>query len=134
MSAVRFVDVPNMIRWVSDRGAEAIIAEMAAVVEADFGRWREFEKTPRVASHSPSGVIELMPTSDGADLRLQVRQRASEQPARGPADGDRVRRARRRRHRLPACSLAEMTILTALRTAATSAMAARYLAPPGLAR
>ncbi len=40
------------------------MAQMVAYLEDDFRRWEEFEKTPRVASHSPFGVIELMPASD----------------------------------------------------------------------
>lgn len=129
MSAVRFVDVPNMIRWVSDRGAEAIIAEMAAVVEADFGRWSEFEKAPRVASHSPGGVIELMPTSDGQSYGFKFVNGHPNNPLSGlqtvTAFGvlaDVVTGYPR--------FVAEMTIMTALRTAATSAMAARHLARP----
>ncbi len=39
--------------------------DIAAEIEADFLRWELFDKTPRVASHSDIGVIELMPTSDG---------------------------------------------------------------------
>src|SRR5260370_37507435 len=31
----------------------------------DYLRWPQFEKSARVASHSPYGVIELMPISDG---------------------------------------------------------------------
>ena len=46
------------------------------------------------------GVIELMPTTDGDGLRLQIRQRPPEEHARRPADRDGLRRARRCRQRL----------------------------------
>lgn len=62
---VPFVSVENMMRLVHHIGLETALRELADVVEADFSRWQEFDKTPRVASHSPDGVIELMPTSDG---------------------------------------------------------------------
>ena len=90
-----------------------------------------FDKTPRVASHSADGVIELMPTSDGALYGFKyvnghpknVRAGLQTVTAFGVlADvGDAAIR----------CCSTEMTILTALRTAATSAVAAKYLAPEG---
>ena len=40
------------------------MAGMVEYLESDFRRWESFDKTPRVASHTPFGVIELMPTSD----------------------------------------------------------------------
>lgn len=49
-----FVDVPNMVRWISDRGVANIIGGMAEYIRADFTRWEHFDKTPRVASHTPS--------------------------------------------------------------------------------
>ena len=44
---------------------DSILKGIAAYIEEDFKRWQLFDKTPRVASHSHAGVIELMPTSDG---------------------------------------------------------------------
>ena len=82
----------------------------------------------RIASHSATGVIELMPASDGRTYGFKFVSGHPE-PGTRPADRHRVRRPRRRRHRLPR-PVGEMTILTALRTAATSAMAARALARP----
>lgn len=62
---VPFVSVDNMMRLVLHIGVERMMVELAAEIEADFRRWPLFDKTPRVASHSDIGVIELMPTSDG---------------------------------------------------------------------
>ena len=59
-----FVDVRNMVGWVASTGPERIIAGIMEYLEQDFARWEGFDKTPRVASHTPFGVIELMPTSD----------------------------------------------------------------------
>ncbi len=66
LSLVPFVSVDNMMRIVWDIGVERMITELAAYIEEDFLRWRLFDKTPRIAAHSAEGVIELMPTSDGA--------------------------------------------------------------------
>ena len=65
LSLVPFVSVENMMRIVWEIGVERMISEIAAYIEEDFGRWEVFDKTPRMAAHSPKGVIELMPTSDG---------------------------------------------------------------------
>ena len=62
---VPFVSVDNMMRLVHSIGIETMLRDLAEYVEADFKRWELFDKTPRVASHSDVGVIELMPTSDG---------------------------------------------------------------------
>ena len=64
LALVPFVSVENMMRLINTRGAETVMAEIARYIEADFRRWPEFDKTPRVASHSRDGVIELMPTAD----------------------------------------------------------------------
>lgn len=63
---VTFVDVPLMRRWVGEHGAAALIRDLVPYLEADFRRWPEFDKVARVASHSPVGVIELMPIADAA--------------------------------------------------------------------
>jgi len=62
---VPFVSVENMMRLVQSTGLDFILTEIAAAIEEDFLRWDAFDKTPRIASHSDVGVIELMPTSDG---------------------------------------------------------------------
>ncbi len=129
MSAVRFIDVPNMIRWVSSRGAEAIIGEMAEVLEEDFRRWHEFEKTPRIASHSTTGVIELMPTSDGETFGFKYVNGHPNNPLGGLQTVTAFGMLADVSSGYPVF-IAEMTILTALRTAATSAMAAKHLARP----
>ncbi|MBP0649833.1 ornithine cyclodeaminase, partial [Mycobacterium tuberculosis] len=100
---------------------------MAAVIEADFRRWPQFDKTPRLASHSRDGVIELMPISDGTTYGFKY--------VNGHPKNLRTGRQTVTAFGLLAdvatgypTLLCEMTILTALRTAATSAIAARQLA------
>ena len=66
LNLVPFVSVDNMMRLVLEIGVEAVLRDLTDRIEEDFRRWECFDKTPRVASHSPGGVIELMPTSDGA--------------------------------------------------------------------
>ena len=130
LNLVPFVSVENMMKLVLHIGVEQVLRDLAVEIEADFLRWPLFDKTPRVASHSDVGVIELMPTSDGETYGFKyvnghpanMKQGLQTVTAFGlladVATGYPV-------------LLSEMTILTALRTAATSAMAAKWLAPAG---
>ncbi|MET3580078.1 ornithine cyclodeaminase [Mesorhizobium robiniae] len=130
LNIVPFVSVDHMMKLVLAIGIERFLTDLAAYIEEDFRRWELFDKTPRVASHSIDGVIELMPTSDG---RLYGFKYVNGHP-KNTRDG---------RQTVTAFGvladvgngypmlLSEMTILTALRTAATSAVAAKYLAPKG---
>jgi ornithine cyclodeaminase len=125
---VPFVSVANMMRLVNSIGVERFLTELACEIETDFRRWDSFDKTPRVASHSTEGVIELMPTSDGKVYGFKY---VNGHP-RNTRDGRQTVTAfgvlADVSNGYPVL-LSEMTLLTALRTAATSAVAAKYLAP-----
>jgi ornithine cyclodeaminase len=126
---VRFVGVNNVIQWLNARGIETTITDLIGYLEADYRRWTRFDKTPRVASHSRDGVIELMPTSDGEYYTFKYVNGHPSNPARGLQTVTAFGVLADVASGYPLL-VAEMTILTALRTAATSAMAARYLARP----
>jgi ornithine cyclodeaminase len=128
-AVVRFVNVPNMARWIADTGVEDIIRGMVAYLDEDFARWEEFEKSPRVASHSPNGVIELMPTSDGETYAFKYVNGHPSNPRNGFQTVTAFGVLANVSNGYPTF-WAEMTLLTALRTAATSALAARALARP----
>ncbi|WP_299934258.1 ornithine cyclodeaminase [uncultured Pelagimonas sp.] len=130
LAFVPFVSVDNMMALVHHIGIETVLRDLANAIEADFKRWELFDKTPRVASHSDVGVIELMPTSDGEMYGFKYVNGHPKNTKEGLqtvtafgllADVD---------SGYPKL-LSEMTLLTALRTAATSAMAAKHLAPKG---
>ena len=127
---VPFVSVDNMLKLVLHLGVERVLRDLAAEIEADFHRWPLFDKTPRVASHSDVGVIELMPTSDGETYGFKY---VNGHPS-NMKQGLQTVTAFGLLADVATCYpvlLSEMTILTALRTAATSAMAAKWLAPAG---
>lgn len=125
----RFVDVHNMVRWAAANGPEHIIAGMIEYLESDFRRWESFDKSPRVASHTPFGVIELMPTSDHETYGFKYVNGHPSNPARGFQTVTAFGVLADVHNGYPTF-LTEMTVLTALRTAATSAMVARKLARP----
>jgi ornithine cyclodeaminase len=127
---VPFVSVENMMRLVHHIGIERVLTELTDVIEADFRRWALFDKTPRVASHSREGVIELMPTSDGEIYSFKYVNGHPKNMAEGLQTVTAFGLLADVSTGYPVL-LTEMTLLTALRTAATSAMAARHLAPKG---
>ncbi|MBO6603488.1 MAG: ornithine cyclodeaminase [Roseicyclus sp.] len=125
---VPFVSVAAMMTLIHQVGLDRMLRDLADYIEDDFRRWPLFDKTPRVASHSTDGVIELMPTSDGALYSFKY---VNGHP-KNMKDGLQTVTAFGLLADVATgypMLLSEMTLLTALRTAAMSAMAARHLAP-----
>lgn len=130
LNIVPFVSVDNMMKLVLHLGIERVLTDLAACIEADFRRWESFDKTPRVASHSAVGVIELMPTSDGEMYGFKYVNGHPRNTKSGLQTVTAFGLLAEVETGYPVL-LTEMTILTALRTAAMSALAARHLAPKG---
>ncbi len=126
---VQFVGVDGVRKLVAAQGVEAFLTGLIPYVEADYARWERFDKVARPASHTPFGVIELMPASDAELYAFKFVNGHPFNPARGfqtvTAFG-----ALATVHNGYPVLVSEMTLLTAFRTAATSAMAAKYLARP----
>ncbi|WP_170769499.1 ornithine cyclodeaminase [Ruegeria lacuscaerulensis] len=127
---VPFVSVDNMMRLVHHIGLERMITQIAARIEADFKRWESFDKTPRIPAHSPHGVIELMPTSDGEAYGFKYVNGHPKNTSEGLQTVTAFGLLADVYTGYPTL-LTEMTLLTALRTAATSALVGSYLAPKG---
>ena len=125
---VRFVDVTHLATWIAETGPEPILTGLVEAMEADFRRWPVFDKTPRIANHSHDGVIELMPTSDDETYGFKFVNGHPINTSRGLQTVTAFGALADVATGYP-IMLSEMTLLTALRTAATSAMAARVLAP-----
>lgn len=113
-----------------DIGVEQMLSELADEIETDFRRWELFDKTPRVAAHSEQGVIELMPTSDGEAYGFKYVNGHPGNTHSGRQTVTAFGVLADVANGYPLL-LSEMTLLTALRTAATSAMVAKHLMPKG---
>jgi ornithine cyclodeaminase len=108
-------------------GLPRLLAQMVEYVEADFRRWQDFDKSARLAAHSDVGVIELMPVSDAYEYSFKYVNGHPKNTLEGLptvmafgvlADV----------HTGQPTLLSELTLTTAIRTAATSVMAAKLLA------
>ena len=125
---VPLVSVPVMAALVQRVGVGRFITELADRIEKDFARWPEFDKSPRYAAHSPDGVIELMPVAD--DHRFAFKY-VNGHP-KNTRDGKQTVVAFGVLSDVASgypILLSEMTLLTALRTAASSVLMAKHLAP-----
>lgn len=125
----RYLDAGAVARMIGGYGTVRVIELLARDIRDDYLRWPEFEKCARMAHHSSMGVIELMPVSDGRRYAFKY---VNGHPGNALSG-------------LPTVLafgvladvatgypllLADLTLATALRTAATSALAAKYLARP----
>lgn len=124
-----FLSVDDVVTLVSKLGLPTVFERLADTIRADYRRWPDFEKCPRVANHSAGGVIELMPVSDDKTYAFKF--------VNGHPKNTQVG--------LPCVMafgaladvatgtpefLSELTVSTALRTAAMSVVAAKALARP----
>lgn len=130
LAMVPFVSVDNMMKLVHSIGLEQFLRDLATEIEADFLRWELFDKTPRVGSHSAVGVIELMPTSDGELYGFKYVNGHPKNMKEGLQTVTAFGLLADVYSGYPVL-LSEMTMLTALRTAATSAVATKHLAAKG---
>jgi len=126
---VNYIGVSDILRIVDTLGVGNFIAQLAGEIESDYRRWSEFEKSARLASHSPVGVIELMPTSNGKLYSFKYVNGHPKNTAAGLLTVTAFGVLADVVTGYPLL-LSELTVTTAMRTAATSALAARYLARP----
>jgi ornithine cyclodeaminase len=124
---VDYIGVEDIRRLVDSQGVARFIERLAGEIEADYARWPDFEKSARVASHSAGGVIELMPTSDGRFYSFKYVNGHPKNTAAGLLTVTAFGVLADVESGYPLL-LSELTVTTALRTAAMSALAARYLA------
>ena len=126
---VDFIGIQRIQELVARRGAARFIEELAQEIESDFRRWPHFDKSARHATHSAVGVIELMPACDGRLYAFKYVNGHPKNTAAGLLTVTAFGVLADVQTGYPLL-LSELTVTTALRTAATSALAARYLARP----
>ncbi|MGA2776739.1 MAG: ornithine cyclodeaminase [Steroidobacteraceae bacterium] len=126
---VDYIGVGDVARLIQSIGPGTFIERLATMMEGDYRRWSEFEKSARLASHSPVGVIELMPTSDGRYYSFKYVNGHPKNTAAGLLTVTAFGVLADVTTGYPLL-LSELTVTTALRTAAMSALAAKWLARP----
>ena len=125
----RFIDINSITRLLDQVGVSQFLQLLSEELTRNFKRWNEFEKSARLASHSDIGVIELMPVSNQQLYGFKYVNGHPANTAKGLSTVMAFGALAEVETGLPLL-LSEMTLATALRTAATSVMAARALARP----
>lgn len=118
-----------MAKYLKSVGAETVIKRLVPYLEEDYKRWNDFDKVPRMAHHSPVGVIELMPIGDSKTYSFKYVNGHPENPKHNFLTVMAIGVLAEVCTGFPLL-LSELTLTTAVRTAATSVMAAKYLAKP----
>lgn len=123
----QYLSAERVAEIVRRKGIANCLTGVANYIRQDFLRWTDFDKCARVANHSDVGVIELMPVSDAKHYAFKY------------VNGHPYNH----RFNLPTVMafgvladvetgtpdlISELTLTTAIRTAAMSAVAARALA------
>lgn len=124
-----FLSPTRAAELIRQTGVVEAMRGMAQALEEDFGRWQEFEKSARTANHSQHGVIELMPVSDSTEYAFKYVNGHPINTQSGLLTVMAFGALASVDTGMPEF-ISELTLTTALRTAATSAMVARKLARP----
>ena len=128
-TATLFISPADVARIVAHHGLPHCLAALADTLQADFLRWPQFDKSARVPCYSPDGVIELMPIADDQTYTFKYVNGHPKNTAAGLPTVMAFGLLAQVNTGLPLL-ISELTLTTAMRTAATSAMAARALARP----
>jgi ornithine cyclodeaminase len=127
MINTQFLNVQDIADIINKIGIENVLQGIADYITSDYLRWQEFQKCPRVANHSVDGVIELMPISDATSYAFKYVNGHPKNSQNGLPTVMAFGILADVNTGVPML-LSELTLTTALRTAAMSVVAARVLA------
>jgi len=127
---VKYIGTRALQTFLARHRVEHVIGAIASYIETDYLRWQQFDKSARVAHHSALGVIELMPISDGQLYAFKYVNGHPSNTSQGLLTVTAFGVLADVASGYPRL-LSELTLTTALRTAATSVLAARHLARSG---
>jgi ornithine cyclodeaminase len=124
MKILTVTDIQKLVQII---GVKKFFKHVIAALEDDFGRWDEFLLSSRHATHYPHGVIELMPCADQQLYAFKYVNGHPSNPLKGKLNVVAIGLLSDVASGYP-LMISEMTLLTAFRTAATGALAAKHLA------
>ncbi len=122
------LEIEDIKELISKVGYKDFFLRLIKTLEEDYSKWETFDKCPRVANHVDGGVIELMPISNDDMYSFKYVNGHPKNPTQNKMTVMATGQLSVTETGEP-LMFTEMTLLTAFRTAANSAMAAKYLAP-----
>jgi ornithine cyclodeaminase len=125
---MKILTVESLSKLIAKHGLESYLCDLMVRLKRDFSRWGKFTKTPRPAMHVPGGVLELMPICDNEKYySFKYVNCHPKNPMVGLQTVVATGQLSLINTGYPVM-FSEMTILTALRTAAMSALATDLMA------
>jgi ornithine cyclodeaminase len=127
LNPMKIITEETLTELIKQHGLENYIQDLMKELRHDFSRWQEFNKIPRPAMHVPGGVLELMPICDDTFYTFKYVNCHPKNPETGLMTVVATGQLSRVDTGYP-LMFSEMTLLTALRTAATTAIATDHMA------
>ena len=124
---MRLLTANHIRRLIRQLGIQPFLRALTERMEMDFARWDEFKKSQRHATHYEQGVLELMPCSDHQHYSFKFVNGHPGNTQKGLPSILSLGLLAEVDTGMPIL-MAEMGIMTALRTASVAALGARYLA------
>lgn len=125
---MKIISVTSLTKLIHEYGLDNYLKDLMQALWRDYARWETFTKMPRPAMHVPGGVLELMPICDNE--QYYTFKYVNCHP-KNPETSQMTVVATGQLSRIDTgypLMFSEMTILTALRTAAESALATDLMA------
>lgn len=121
------LEIPAICTMISKVGLKTFYLRLCENLTTDFSHWEQFQKSPRHAVFVPNGVIELMPICNDELYTFKYVNGHPLNPINNKLTVVAFGMLADVATGYP-LMLSSMTLLTALRTAATSALASKYMA------
>jgi ornithine cyclodeaminase len=124
---MKIITEKTLVKIIEIYGLENFFKDLMKELKKDFARWQEFKKIPRPALHVSGGVLELMPICDNDYYSFKYVNCHPSNPDSGLMTVVATGQLCDVKTGYP-LMYSEMTLLTALRTAATTAIATDLMA------
>ncbi len=124
---VKLITIQDVATLIEKIGLSECLNQLIEKLNQDYARWDDFSKSPRHVTHFTDGVIELMPICDDQYYAYKFVNGHPKNPQQHKMTVVAVGMLADSVTGYP-LMISEMTLLTAIRTAAASALAAKYLA------
>lgn len=121
------LEIPDICAIVAELGLKNFYTRLVKYLTEDFAHWEQFQKSPRHGVSVPNGVIELMPIANDTYYTYKYVNGHPNNPKYNKLNVVGMGMLADVETGYPLL-ITEMTLLTGLRTAATSALASRLLA------
>lgn len=124
---MKVLTTSDIIELIQTHGLNTFLRDLIQYLNDDFRRWHDFTKSARYAAYAQEGVIELMPIYNEKHFFYKYVNGHPQNPCLGKQTVIALGQLSSLQDGYPLL-LSEMTLLTALRTAAVTALATDLLA------